>query len=892
LIIIDSWRKVEQVKNICQVSCGGAHVVALKDDGSVVCWGLNHKGQVGEFNVHDAIVREPQLFRESPDVLERGAVAVAAGSDFSACILAPTGGTVGTPNSVARSDTSVGSGSGSSQSRGPSLSRKGSTTGKLAHHFQIPVGTLVQWGNLRERIISDYPLDGEEYGGGADDQSCQLPGMEGAHSTGPGDGGDAGEWTHNPFQNRYAPVSFQLQERITVMACGDSHTLCVDQQGGMWAFGRGHAGQLGNGLKEDSAIPVACKLPRKCRALQVSCGYNHSAMIDYDGSLYTWGCGTSGQLGLGTSTKEAVIPRMNETIRDRGRCSSVQCNHAFTACLMANGEVYTWGSGEFGRLGHGDLSSSFTPKMVSSLQGKNIRLLVVGSGHVLALGEVLRDAEGKVLGDSRIDDYGFALQREYWSAYDVWHSVQHSELSGKRKKWERLLASVNGNGVALKKSSDAKKLARKGIPPESRRAVWKMLLDVDVNMKAQPHRYQELLSASESKFDPGVLTQIGKDLERTFPNNDRIHSPEGLEKLRRVLSCFSLHYPKVGYCQSMNFITALLLLHFEEEEAFWALHHIIVEIVPGYYEHTMTALRADQSVIEHLMRTIIPNLSNYFEELGVAPYMYITAWFLPLFAERFPAETTLRIWDCLFMEGWKVLFRVALAILQMYQTDLMDLDDLAEVSLYLKDVTKGLFDANELMKIAMKGLFKHRKELNALRNQHLEQLSMDTYVIGPPGRRRTTTSRQFFSDDPDKPNPRGNYRGSQSLSELRSVHRDIEEADERASLKSSFASGEQSLHFGEKSYDPSQVVRLQALARGWLVRQCGFRRLYEFLELDEPDVMGDSSISGPWSNGMDQSMDTGDMTHDITEISTIDSPAQLTEGSSVGSYPTGGDVEL
>ena len=64
-----------------------------------------------------------------------------------------------------------------------------------------------------------------------------------------------------------------------------------------------------------------------------------------------------------------------------------------------------------------------------------------------------------------------------------------------------------------------------------------------------------------------------QDLPRTFPQNIWTSSGEGTEALRRVLLAFSVHNPAIGYCQSMNYITAMLLLVLakDEESAFWVL---------------------------------------------------------------------------------------------------------------------------------------------------------------------------------------------------------------------------------------------------------------------------------------------------------------------------------
>lgn len=74
-----------------------------------------------------------------------------------------------------------------------------------------------------------------------------------------------------------------------------------------------------------------------------------------------------------------------------------------------------------------------------------------------------------------------------------------------------------------------------------------------------------------------------QDLPRTFPHNVWVASPAGQTALRRVLLAFSMHKPAVGYCQSMNYIAAMLLLVLNklEEDAFWVLVALIDDGEPA-----------------------------------------------------------------------------------------------------------------------------------------------------------------------------------------------------------------------------------------------------------------------------------------------------------------------
>ncbi|RUP46049.1 putative GTPase-activating protein gyp3 [Jimgerdemannia flammicorona] len=197
------------------------------------------------------------------------------------------------------------------------------------------------------------------------------------------------------------------------------------------------------------------------------------------------------------------------------------------------------------------------------------------------------------------------------------------------------------------------------------------------------------------------------DLHRTFPENIRFKSTHSnadgsttldpdnvpaIKSLRRVLQTFSLHAPHIGYCQSLNYIAGMLLLFMDEEEAFWMLVTTILEFLPeGMYDVTMEGANVDQSVLMMFIMEKVPAVWNKlsggkgFWEVedgdGAMPTVTLVTshWFLTLFINILPVESVLRVWDCLFYEGHKILFRVALTIFKMNEAKILAVNDPLEV---------------------------------------------------------------------------------------------------------------------------------------------------------------------------------------------------------------------
>lgn len=107
---------------------------------------------------------------------------------------------------------------------------------------------------------------------------------------------------------------------------------------------------------------------------------------------------------------------------------------------------------------------------------------------------------------------------------------------------------------------------RKGIPPPLRGVVWQSMSGArDSSLEDQYDR----LTGESSPYE-GI---IGKDLNRSFPGVDMFRDPDGdgQRMLGRVLKCYSLHDPKIGYCQGLALLVGPLLMHMADKQAFCVL---------------------------------------------------------------------------------------------------------------------------------------------------------------------------------------------------------------------------------------------------------------------------------------------------------------------------------
>ncbi|KAG7396078.1 TBC1 domain member 9 [Phytophthora boehmeriae] len=230
-------------------------------------------------------------------------------------------------------------------------------------------------------------------------------------------------------------------------------------------------------------------------------------------------------------------------------------------------------------------------------------------------------------------------------------------------------------------------LLKAGVPPQLRGQVWWMCSGAAELRQAAKEKYPTLVRRLHTLSKCAEM-DIEKDLPRTFPlalRSSMRHSQgisegnDNFGELRRVLQAYSLRNPTVGYCQSMNFLAAVLLQHMGEEEAFWVLAAIVEELTPQYHTRTMTGSRADQRVFSDLVTQKLPTLATHLQALGVDFEPFTLKWFLCLFLNTLPFEPVMRIWDVFFCEGSHVLLRTGLVLLKLNQPRILACDDALDV---------------------------------------------------------------------------------------------------------------------------------------------------------------------------------------------------------------------
>lgn len=234
----------------------------------------------------------------------------------------------------------------------------------------------------------DYASDGPwlKLSFGAGSQTCGWHSDRQVYCWGRNDLGQLGNGT---TANSSAPspiVNAGLfnNTKVSTIDTGESSTCAVvDEKAYCW--GDNSNGKLGNGSTVDSSSPVAVNTAGVLAGKKVTwvgVGYN-SACALADGAVYCWGTGTLGQLGNGTSTGTQTTPVAVDTSGVlAGKTISQLYVGTYHSCALADNAVYCWGSNAYGQLGNNTMTSSNVPVAVDMsgvLAGKTIASLNRGS---------------------------------------------------------------------------------------------------------------------------------------------------------------------------------------------------------------------------------------------------------------------------------------------------------------------------------------------------------------------------------------------------------------------------------------------------------------------------------------------------------------------------------
>ena len=189
--------------------------------------------------------------------------------------------------------------------------------------------------------------------------------------------------------------SFELPcpMKFLQITCGRKHILGLLEDGAVASWGVGFFGQLGHGDDNSYDNPkfIQSLDPRRmgCRVVTIACGGSHSGVVTDTGKIFMWGLNRSGQCGTTSKSDSLIEPRpVDFPTNTLVFPTLLACGSSHTIMVTRSGSVYSWGAGSLGRLGIPELKKKqFEPVEVTALSDIQIRAIAVGDFHTLALSQ-------------------------------------------------------------------------------------------------------------------------------------------------------------------------------------------------------------------------------------------------------------------------------------------------------------------------------------------------------------------------------------------------------------------------------------------------------------------------------------------------------------------------
>jgi len=317
-----------------QVIIGYTHTAAVKTDGSLWTWGFSTAGQLGRNNIVNA---------SSP------VQTISAGTNWK------------------------------------SVSIGGAHTGALKADGTLWVWGLSSSGQIGNNAILSMSSPVQTVSGGSSWKKISLAGSHSAAIKTDGTlwlwgNGNSGRLGNNSILNRSSPVqTISGGTNWKHVSATGLFSAGIKNDSTLWLWGVGINGQLGDNRVGLRSSPVQT-ISEGTNWKQVGTGYDHTAAIKIDGTLWLWGKSSFGQIGGNNGVQSVSSPVQTVSGGTNWKQTSVGYSHS--AAIKTDGTLWTWGAGAYGALGNNSSLSQSSP--VQTISGGTSWLSVCMQGGAIS----------------------------------------------------------------------------------------------------------------------------------------------------------------------------------------------------------------------------------------------------------------------------------------------------------------------------------------------------------------------------------------------------------------------------------------------------------------------------------------------------------------------------
>ena len=235
------------------------------------------------------------------------------------------------------------------------------------------------------------------------------------------------------------------------------------------------------------------------------------------------------------------------------------------------------------------------------------------------------------------------------------------------------------------------KLILSGIPDFLRPIIWNITLE----KKHKTIKRQSLNEWVNKEQNNNYFKQISKDINRTFIINNEDNSSiindnideDKINKLKNILIAISNYNSEIGYTQGMNNIIGFLLrvTKFNEEKAF-DLAVLIMEEIKGYFTKDFPLLQSNLTTFNNEFIKRNQKLYKHFKNYEILDELWISKWMQTLFTISLPYNELCCIWDSLIIFGFDFIIYLSLAIIDIYEDELLKINDSSDIINHLGEI--------------------------------------------------------------------------------------------------------------------------------------------------------------------------------------------------------------
>ncbi|GMY12552.1 ultraviolet-B receptor UVR8 isoform X2 [Fagus crenata] len=332
------------LRQLLLISAGASHSVALLS-GNIVCsWGRGEDGQLGHGDAEDRLLPTQLSALDDHEI-----VSITCGADHTIAY---------------------------SQSRVEVYSWGWGDFGRLGHGNSSDLFTP-------QPIKALHGLKIKQIACG--DSHCLAVTVEGeVQSWGRNQNGQLGLGN---TEDALVPQKIQAFQGVSIkmVAAGAEHTAAVTEDGELYGWGWGRYGNLGLGDRNDRLVPEKVSAVDGEKMVMVACGWRHTIAVSSSGGLYTYGWSKYGQLGHG-DFKDHLVPHKLEALCDN-HISQISGGWRHTMAFTTQGKLYGWGWNKFGQVGAGDNVDHCSPVQVKFPHEQKVVQISCGWRHSLAVTE-------------------------------------------------------------------------------------------------------------------------------------------------------------------------------------------------------------------------------------------------------------------------------------------------------------------------------------------------------------------------------------------------------------------------------------------------------------------------------------------------------------------------